>query len=122
MGFDDEMFSRLKGDNRDWVEAGVILEKGIFTIDDLLMKMHLEDVTSYESVARLDQGANMMERQIAHVRNLSVMDYGDAQEEHESLLRTTIGGWLTKAFFKDEDFVERAVEHIIQGTAAGFFE
>lgn len=92
------------------------------SLDALLMKMYLSDVTSYESTARYDQGVNMMHRQIAHVRHLSVMDYGDAEDEHVKLCGSTFGDWLIKAFRKDEDFVDEAVSHIIGGTAQKFFE
>lgn len=92
------------------------------TLDALMMKMYLDDVTSYESLALFDMAFNMLDRQRAHVRHLMVMDEGDAQEEMFKLSLTRISDWLVKAFRKDEDFVDKAVTLIMDGTAGAYFE
>ncbi len=126
MDFDDKQdanekrFEERKADYLNGEKFNV--KSGLQDLDSLLMQMYLSDVTSYESVARLDQAINMMQRQTAHVRHLAVMDYGDAEEEALKLSLSTFGGWYVKSFRSDSDFVDEAVTHIMEGTAAAFFE
>ncbi len=91
-------------------------------IDSLMMKMYLGDVHGFGSVSLLEQASSMISRQAAHVGHQMKMNYNDAEELNVKFAASTVGDWLIKAFRKDSDFVDEAVTHIMDGTAAAFFE
>lgn len=95
---------------------------GFATLDDLMMKMYLDNVPSINSRFQFSIATNMMTRQMAHISMLMDEDHGDAQEANQVWLASTVGDWMLKAFRRDDDFIEKAVQLILDGEAGRYFE
>ena len=130
MDFDDKQFQERKADYLNGDEFKVpntsttMRATGYHweNIDDLMMQMYLDDVSKPAYLALFQTASDMMMRQMAYISELMSHDHGDAQEANKAWLASTVGDWMVKAFRKDSDFVDEAVNLILDGEAGRYFE
>ena len=91
-------------------------------IFDLMSNMWLVSIPSPESVAHLNQARNLQHDDGQRIADLMVEGDDAALDAIEQSKGRDLAYWVSKACEKDSDFVDEAVQLILDGEAGKYFK
>ena len=91
-------------------------------IFDLMAKMWLSDILAPRSVAFLNQARNLWAMDGQRIADLMVEGDDAVLDAIELSRGRDLAYWVSKACEKDSDFVDEAVQLILDGEAGRYFE